>query len=356
MRIEIDGAGLDYYAEFDCVQLVGRPGVVEESEPSLHGTDETIEKNRQLFARLQIERKRSNDDDASADEDALLLPPSTQVRPSSVASVANELQAQVQVPASSGGASSSSDGGPTFKADGDAGDGEAGGDSDGDSDEDEDDSGAFTDLPDEVIELMLEMLPLRDQLRCAMVCKRFFLVAVETLQCRHQLDLQPHFDLVNDRFLAFIAPKLVSLEQLSLSWCGSSSTHDGGLITHAEETGGGGGSGAAEVENAPGTELQMIVTPAAMCSLAAVLPHLRVLRLACCSFVTDETLATVVSCCPSLADIDLSRSFNITASGFGVLQGLLKLQRLNLYNTEAVSVPLVAVVTACHNLEHINLG
>lgn len=256
-----------------------------------------------------------------------------------------------------------------------------------DAEEEEAACGAFEDVQDELIELILELLPLRDQLRCAMVCRRFYLVAVETLQCRQNLDLQPHFDIVNDRFLAFLGPKLVSLEQLSLSWCGSSSPiHDsvdgdnggagsgGGASSDrgggsGDGDGGSGGGGRASGLTLDAAEAgaaasivaaapQIMVTPLALCSLVAVLPRLRVLRLACCAFVNDDALASVASCCPLLLEVDLSRCFNISSGGFGALERLACLKRLNLYNTEAVGrlSKLPAVFTACSALEHVNLG
>jgi hypothetical protein len=167
--------------------------------------------------------------------------------------------------------------------------------------------GAFDTIPDELIVMMVSLLPLRDQLQCAMVCSRFFLVAVEALQERRHLDLQPHFEIVNDRFLSFLGPKLLYLTALSLSWCGAAETDayvggagaadgaiDGALDGCGISDGDGDGDGDGDVVSAlqtmgfmPSvtTKGQSMVSPAALQSLAIQLPYLQTLRLSCCRCV-----------------------------------------------------------------------
>ena len=184
-------------------------------------------------------------------------------------------------------------------------------------------SGSFDLLPDELIWCILHSLELPELLRIACVNRRLFALAYQVMMGLTALDLQPFWDKITDKLLFSLIVRLPNVRRLSLSWAsaGPSQISINGFETFVSLTG----------------------------------TKLRSLRLACCLFVTDESLQTVIKAAPEIEDLDLQCCQNVTARGLDVLGTLTRLTRLNLYNTKADAQALTPVAAAAPFMEHLNL-
>jgi hypothetical protein len=91
-------------AEFDAVELVGVPGVREAEVMVSDTTSTTIEKNRKLFKRLQIERKGSSEQRGVSEAVADIGAAANDEREAAAASSAGEDAEEDQEEAASCGA------------------------------------------------------------------------------------------------------------------------------------------------------------------------------------------------------------------------------------------------------------
>eukprot|EP00051_Salpingoeca_urceolata_P013670 m.172455 g.172455 ORF g.172455 m.172455 type:complete len:1227 (+) comp17859_c0_seq1:103-3783(+) len=184
--------------------------------------------------------------------------------------------------------------------------------------------GPFDALPDELVLHILSFLSFLDVLSFSCVCRRFFAVGSKAHEGFMALDLQPCWVHVTDRFLYSISSRCTSMTKLNLSW-----------------TGGGPGLLSAQ-------------------GFSRFLSHagntLEVLRLACCSFVDDRSLVTIVETCPRLFELDLQCCTGIKPATFEFLASLPELTRLNLYNTQVTQEGLMAIFRRCTKLQHVNVG
>jgi F-box/leucine-rich repeat protein 4 len=147
---------------------------------------------------------------------------------------------------------------------------------------------------------------------------------IQILIGRTSLDLQPYWPRVTDAFLFGVLARCTNLRSLGLSWCGGGL----GLLTE---------SGFCTFLSVTGSKLQC-------------------LRLASCSFMSDDCMKTIAGLCPRLVDLDVQCCLRLTGDGIVEVARLPMLRRLNLQNTRATTESVLAVVTACGALEHVNLG
>eukprot|EP00038_Savillea_parva_P017811 m.21636 g.21636 ORF g.21636 m.21636 type:complete len:1186 (+) comp3909_c0_seq2:62-3619(+) len=185
-------------------------------------------------------------------------------------------------------------------------------------------SGPFDLLPDELIWSLLELLSTADLMRVSRVNRRLFAISYQVLICRTSLDLQPYWPRVTDAFLFGVLARCTNLRSLGLSWCG------GGIGMLSE-------AGFSTFLSMTGSKLQC-------------------LRLASCSFLSDDSVRTIVRLCPKLTDLDMQCCLQLTGTGIIEVAKLPLLQRLNLQNTRATVDALHTVFTTCTALEHVNVG
>lgn len=132
---------------------------------------------------------------------------------------------------------------------------------------------------------------------------------------------------VTDDSLTHLRGRCGRITGLSLSWAGS---FDGSRVT----------------------------TPGLLDFLSVCWDHLRVLRLACCSFVDADCVAAIGKHCKRLTELDLQGVLcaGEAHEGFRAIARLSELQRLNLAMTHVCSDELEAIFSHCTRLQHVNIG
>eukprot|EP00039_Didymoeca_costata_P030884 m.31924 g.31924 ORF g.31924 m.31924 type:complete len:668 (+) comp8361_c0_seq1:163-2166(+) len=312
LRVEIDSIGLAYYAEFDAVELIGFLATEVVDELPKRGDSNTLDSNNALFEKLDEER--------------------------------------------GGGAASRANSAASMSEDGDM-----------------TDPVAHTDvtdinadcpivlLPDDLLLNIFEQMSLTELARISTVCRRFFWVTNTIMRRWKDLDMQPHFNIVNDNFLFYNFPKFKMLEKLSLSWCGSQSAaslqrpKQSKPFERPMQMAAGANETPLEPESPPLEKTdELALTPQTFMSSLNHLGKLRVLRLSCCQFVTADIVQHIAEVLPNLEEIDLSRC-DRASEGIHYLAGLTNLRRLNIYHIPTVC-NLVEVFKCCTKLEHVNVG
>jgi F-box/leucine-rich repeat protein 4 len=283
IRLELDSETLNYYAEIDAVKMVGYQTTEDHAVAVNAADDATMSANALLYRVLSGARRghsRGGSFSAAAVTDG----------------------------EADGG--DSSDGGGAGAADGNVLE-----------------AGSFDMLPDELLLDILETFLTPALLALGRVCRRFYWAVTTTMRFRTKVDLKPHYESVTDSALRYLAPKLDSVKELSLSWIGSTAPFD--LVT---------GAGLEEVAKVVGAQLTT-------------------LRLACCSIVTDDVLAQICARCVNLVELDVQRCEGLTRKAFHYIGGLKHLERLNLYSTFIRAEGLLSICEGCGpSLKHIDLG
>ncbi|KAJ1526764.1 hypothetical protein ONE63_008339 [Megalurothrips usitatus] len=183
-------------------------------------------------------------------------------------------------------------------------------------------SGAFSTLPDENILQILSYLDLKDLCRCAQVNRHFQGLAQDP-HLYIELGLRKYWHCVNPTSLKCLAPRLVYVQRLDMSWCGNYSD-----IT-------------------PEDFIDFLE------SCGKSLTHL---RLNCCKFVSDLSIEKIASVCSKLQELALQNNTKISSTGFFSLTSLRGLERLDLYRTSVTKEPLMAILKSSPHLKHLNLG
>ncbi|XP_064647342.1 F-box/LRR-repeat protein 4-like isoform X2 [Lineus longissimus] len=178
--------------------------------------------------------------------------------------------------------------------------------------------GYFSLLPEEVIQKIFSFLDLRTLCKIVSTCKLFQKHAYDPLHFT-VVNAQPYWATMSDNGLDSLHSRCKLLRRLSLSWCGNY-----GHITQ---------DGLNRFLRVCG----MMVTD---------------LRLACCKFVDDKVLKTIVECCPKLREIDLH---SCPISDWTPLLSV-NLTRLNLYRSQIDGDSLKKILSVNHDLEHLNIG
>ena len=180
----------------------------------------------------------------------------------------------------------------------------------------------FATLPDELLVMIIQFLSLADQLACRCVC-RTLQAAVHRLHGNFSsLDLHSIWPEVTGSVLRSVAPLVVTMQTLSLSWISELS-----------------GCSAVHIRN-------IFEQP---CTLT-------VLRLASCT-LDSKVICAVTRNCPLLTELDLHgcqgyfwRTLTLNDSC------LHSLRRLNVSNTSISELALVQLISTNPCLEHISLG
>lgn len=183
-------------------------------------------------------------------------------------------------------------------------------------------SGAFSCLPDESILHILSYLDLKDLCRCAQVNRHFRGLAQDP-HLYIELGLRQFWHCVNPKSLQCLLPRLLYIQRLDMSWCGN---------------------------------FRDICPEEFVDFLASCGKNLTHLRLNSCQFVNDFSLERIASICPKLQELTLQNNTKVTSRGFFSLTALPGLERLDFYRTSVTKEPLVAILKACPQLKHLNLG
>ncbi|XP_052223754.1 F-box/LRR-repeat protein 4-like isoform X4 [Dreissena polymorpha] len=190
-----------------------------------------------------------------------------------------------------------------------------------DSEPTQSDSGLFSLLPDEVIQLILSLLDLLSLCCVAQTCRLLYQHSYDSLQYT-ELNLQPFWTQIDDCALKSLLGRSHFLQRFNLSWC------HGNLLTETAFT---------MFMEGCGTSL-------------------RCLYLASCNFVSHDSLSSISEYCPNLAELDLSSCTHIDQERFDALARLTKLEYLNLYRTHIEQEAITSIIRSCLKLQHLNLG
>ena len=335
LRLEFNHRDLDYYAQFDAVELRGTPYTEARGElvlPDLQAAVRTAAAVKAIYRRL-----------SSSD----LINPAVQSRGGRGGSAlesrrgnTGKLMALVASTSTRAGRRRSSSGSNADTAalpegkvvDSSGVDADGGGDGDDDAvfaasrpDKEPACSNPFDTLADELVLCVFEALDFIDLLRCACVSRRFFALGYRMHLGFAGLDLQRYWMRVTDGFLHSIVERCTNMQRLSLSWSG-------------------------------GGQQNLLSTAGFQSFISTAGAPLVCLRLACCTFLTDDCIRTVVGAAPLLEDIDLQCCSNVSPAGIDCLTALTRLKRLNLYNSQVTTYAAVRIAEACAELEHLDLG
>jgi F-box/leucine-rich repeat protein 4 len=185
-----------------------------------------------------------------------------------------------------------------------------------------DHNGLLDYLPNEVLQEILRFLDMRSLVNLSLTCKFMYKHCYEPAQYT-EVNLQPFWSSVNSQSLLSLVPRCAYLQKLNLSWCGSHWTLTNNAILNLFQSCG---------------------------------QELRVLHLANCKFVDNESLHIVSLHCPSLTLLDLRGNRMIDSSGFRNLSRLVDLRYLNLYRTRIDTMSMMFIARSCPGLEHVNIG
>ncbi|XP_074113577.1 F box and leucine-rich-repeat gene 4 [Cotesia typhae] len=182
--------------------------------------------------------------------------------------------------------------------------------------------GNFSVLPDETVLKILKNLDLKSLCRICRVNKYFNVIARDALLYT-SLNLKPYWNCIDTSALSIIQPRCKYLQRLDLSWCGNyESITSQNFIDFMHSSG---------------------------CSLT----HL---RLNCCRFVNDLVVSEISSVCKNLKELCLRNCTSVTTEGFGNLDKLHSLERLELYRTSIETGELCSILKNNKKIRHLNLA
>ncbi|XP_057336309.1 F-box/LRR-repeat protein 4 [Microplitis mediator] len=182
--------------------------------------------------------------------------------------------------------------------------------------------GNFSVLPDETVLKILKNLDLKSLCRICRVNKYFNVIARDSLLYT-SLNLKPYWNCIDTSALNFITPRCKYLQRLDLSWCGNYDS----ITSH--------------------NFIDFIN------SCGSLLTHL---RLNCCRFVNDHVVSEISHVCKNLKELCLRNCTSVTTQGFGNLDKLQNLERLELYRTSIETGELCSILKNNTQLRHLNLA
>ena len=131
--------------------------------------------------------------------------------------------------------------------------------------------------------------------------RRFFYLSRSVFHRMLELDLQPQYQVVSDRFLEYMGLKLHAVRRVSLSWTGSIG---GAAGTLPWSDGASPQRAAIQLPVAvagrdmvPAGQAAMVSPAGASRFIISCGTSLRTLRLACCSFVTNDVMDIIAATC-----------------------------------------------------------
>ncbi|XP_054708353.1 F-box/LRR-repeat protein 4-like [Uloborus diversus] len=183
---------------------------------------------------------------------------------------------------------------------------------------------AFDLLPHEILHTILSYLDLQSLCCTAKVSRVFREVCYDPVLYR-DLNLQLYWHLVDESALKNLEPRLNSLRNMNLSWCGGQ-----GRITH----------------------------PYFIKFLETKCCNLTSLNISCCPFVNNHVLNAISKCCPSLQEFEMKscHAADLTQSGFRFISEMKNLIYLDLYRTHIDKSSILTIIKGCTKLEHLLLG
>ena len=194
----------------------------------------------------------------------------------------------------------------------------------------------ITELPNEILNIILTYLDLRTLFNLRATCKHFYDICSDEYFFQ-RLDLQPYWHFVNDDLIELLSSLTNDVKMINFSWLKLSSK----LV----------------LENFFVNSCQSLIT----------------LKLDNCLFVDEEILKIIGINCLNLENLSLigcmnnklknnetlslNSENNITnGNDFSFLKNLRKLVNLNLYRSAIDTDSIMQILTACTNLKHLNLG
>ncbi|XP_064402047.1 F-box/LRR-repeat protein 4-like [Halichondria panicea] len=182
--------------------------------------------------------------------------------------------------------------------------------------------GYFGTLSDEIIQYIFSYLDVVSLSRVAQTCSLLFKNAYDP-HLYQEVDLQSHWNTVDDSTLEGLTNRCSLIKRISLSWTGGGKqVTEGALCNFLEKCG------------------SQLVT----------------LRLACCLYVGKHAMKTIRNVCTELEELDLHRCTKLDTEDLMNVYLLRKLRRLNLYNMSLSEKFLSELSSHCPLLEHLNLG
>lgn len=178
--------------------------------------------------------------------------------------------------------------------------------------------GYFQKLPGEILFFMLNYLDQLSLSRLSQTCRYLREHTYDSFLWM-ELNLKPYWHQVNNSTLIHMANRCSMLQKLDISWCSVLSSGLHSLFMATEE-------------------------------------HLVCLQLACCDFVTVDTLHLLATYCPNLQELDLQHCLNIEETEFESLGPLPQLLKLNLYSTKICTQSAQNLLKYNPQLEVLNLG
>ena len=190
----------------------------------------------------------------------------------------------------------------------------------------------LTELPNEILNIILSYLDLRALFNLRATCKHFYDICSDEYLYQ-KLDLQPYWHLVDDSFIHLLADLTNDVKMINLSWTKLASKE--------------------VLERFFINSCQSLIT----------------LKMDNCLIVDEEVLNIIGNTCPNLENLSLVGCMNhgedsLTAlstenkhrNSFIYLKNLKNLVNLNLYRSAVDTESIVQILVSCHRLKHLNLG
>ncbi|XP_018051642.1 PREDICTED: F-box/LRR-repeat protein 4-like [Atta colombica] len=177
---------------------------------------------------------------------------------------------------------------------------------------------SFSELPDEIITIILRNLDLQSLCRMSRVNKRFNNLAQNHLLYIN-LNLEPYCYIVNTKALYYLTPRCKYLRQLNLSYCRGISVQSfefflvfyGSLLTHLQLT---------------------------------------------CLRIDNNTILRISRVCKNLKELDVGNCYMINDNGFSYLKNLKFLECLNLCKTYISTETLCKILRRNIRMRHLYIA
>ncbi|EFX72265.1 hypothetical protein DAPPUDRAFT_59219 [Daphnia pulex] len=177
-------------------------------------------------------------------------------------------------------------------------------------------------LPEEILRIILSFLDLHSLCSLACVSTSFNKICKDSVLFT-SVNLKPYWYCVNLSSLEWLTVRCQCLQYLDMSWCGNygklSSTDFSWFIKQFGK-------------------------------------RLRILRLENCTFLNNEVLYWISTCCPCLQELNLRGCRDLESNAFWHLGKLHMMERLILDNTQIELPTLLVSLQSMTSLSHLSLG
>ncbi|XP_018366596.1 PREDICTED: F-box/LRR-repeat protein 3-like [Trachymyrmex cornetzi] len=177
---------------------------------------------------------------------------------------------------------------------------------------------SFSELPDEIIMIILRNLDLKSLCRVSKVNKRFNNLTQDH-RLHTSLNLEPYYLIINTQALNYLAPRCKYLRRLNLSYCNGIFSDDIGkfLVSHG-----------------------------------SLLTHLQLNHLE----IYDNTILEISRICKNLKELGLFYCYGINDDGFSYLENLKFLEYLNVNETHITTETLCKILRRNTRMRHLYIG